>query len=50
MDGVEHAEVSYQQGQGVVTYDPEIISPEAMVDRLARMAGYRATVVEEDRP
>lgn len=46
MDGVEDAKVSYEQGQGVVTYDPEITSPEAMIEQLTKMAGYRASVVE----
>lgn len=46
MDGVEDAEVSYQEGRGVVRYDPKIISPEAMIERLAEMAGYQASVTD----
>ena len=46
MDGVERAEVSYEQGQGVVIYDPKVISPEEMIERLAEMAGYQASVAD----
>lgn len=46
MDGVDNAEVSYEEGRGVVTYDPEVISPQAMIDRLAEMAGYQASVTD----
>ncbi len=45
---MDNAEVSYEQGHGVVTYDPEVISPEAMIERLAEMAGYRATVMADN--
>jgi copper chaperone CopZ len=47
IDGVEAADVSYETGQGVVTYNPELTSPEAFIPELERMTGYQAEVVAE---
>lgn len=45
--GVRKAEVSYEQRLAVVTYDPEKVTVEQMIDALRTGLHYKATVVPE---
>lgn len=48
LEGVQKAEVSYEQSRAVVTYDPAKVSVPQMIAAV-RTLGYTATVVEERR-
>ena len=48
IEGVEDADVSYESGKAVVTYDPAVTSPEEFIPELERMTGYGAEVVDGD--
>ena len=48
IEGVEDADVSYEYGKAVVTYDPAVTSPEEFIPELERMTGYGAEVVGDD--
>ncbi len=48
IEGVEDADVSYEAGKAVVTYDPAVTSPEEFIPELERMTGYGAEVVDGD--
>lgn len=50
LDGVEKADVSYEVKLAVVTYDPEKITPERMIEALEEKLRYTATVVEPKDP
>lgn len=45
MPGVLDAYFSYEEGSGVVTYDPALTSPETFLPRLTDATGYGARVV-----
>lgn len=47
LDGVEKAEVSYEESRAMVTYDPEKVDPEQMIKALDEQLRYRATVVTD---
>ena len=44
--GVTDAQFSYEEGSGVVTYDPDETDPEAFIAELADKTGFIAHVVE----
>ena len=47
VDGVKDAHVSYQQKQGVVTYDPTKVTPEKIAHAVTeKLPTYKATVVK----
>lgn len=46
MDGVENADVSYEAGSAIVTFDPDVTSPGEFIGELARLTGFTAEVVE----
>lgn len=46
MPGVLESEFSYEEGSGVVTYDPEATDPETFLAELADKTGFRGRVVE----
>ena len=47
VDGVKDARVSYQQKQGVVTYDPTKVTPEKIAHAVReKLPTYKATVVK----
>ncbi len=46
IEGVEDADVSYESGKAVVTYDPAVTSPEDFIPELERMTGFGAEVVD----
>ncbi len=48
IEGVEDADVSYEAGKALVTYDPAVTSPEVFIPELERMTGYGAEVVDGD--
>jgi hypothetical protein len=41
---VRQADVSYETGKAVVTYDPQLTTPEAFIAELERMTGFAAQV------
>jgi len=45
IDGIEDADVSYETGQALVTYDAERTSPEEFIPKLEQMTGYQAQIV-----
>jgi mercuric transport protein len=47
LEGVEKAEVSYEESRAVVTYDPEKVTIEEMIAAIKEL-GYTATVVEPE--
>ncbi len=47
IDGVEAAMVSYEEGRGMIVYDPTITSPDAFIPELEEMTGYDATLVDD---
>ena len=47
VDGVERAEVSYEMGQAVVTFDSTATTPDQFIAELERVTGFKATVLEE---
>jgi len=50
IEGVLDAEFSYERSEGIVTYDPERTSVEAIIAELTRMTGYAATVRDGSEP
>lgn len=44
--GVVESAFSYEEGSGVVTYDPEATDPETFLEVLAERTGFRGRVVE----
>lgn len=50
VEGVQAAEFSYERSEGVVTYDPERTSSDAIIAELTRMTGYTATVRDRLEP
>lgn len=44
--GVLESEFSYEEGSGVVTYDPEATDPETFLAELAEKTGFRGRVIE----
>jgi copper chaperone CopZ len=44
VDGVESADVSYETGQAVVTFDSTATTPDQFIAELERMTGFEATV------
>ena len=47
VDGVKEAEVSFESGQAVVTFDSTVTTPDHFIAELERMTGFKATVPEE---
>jgi copper chaperone CopZ len=45
VDGVESADVSFEPGRAVVTFDPNVTTPVQFIAELERMTGFGATVV-----
>ncbi len=48
IDGVEDADVSYEAGKAVITYDPTVTSPEEFIPKLEEMTGYQAEIAGGD--
>jgi copper chaperone CopZ len=46
VDGVESAEVSFESGRAVVTFDPNVTTPAQFIAELERMTGFTATVLQ----
>ena len=46
VDGVEDADVSYEAGSAIVTFDPEVTSPAEFIGELTRLTGFTAEVME----
>lgn len=46
VDGVEDAEVSYEAGSAIVTFDPDVTSPAEFIGELTRLTGFTAEVME----
>ncbi|MGH7602016.1 MAG: mercuric transporter MerT family protein [bacterium] len=46
--GVHRASVEYETSQGVVEYDPALVQPEALIQRVDE-TGYKATVAQENK-
>lgn len=46
--GVHRASVEYETGKGVVEYDPALVQPEALIQRVDR-TGYKAMVAQENK-
>ena len=46
VDGVEDADVSYEAGSAIVTFDPDVTSPAEFIGELTRLTGFTAEVVE----
>lgn len=46
LEGVEKAEISYEEKLAIVTYDPRKVGPERMVQELREKLRFTATVVE----
>ena len=44
--GVEDADVSYEAGSAIVTFDPDVTSPAEFIGELTRLTGFTAEVVE----
>lgn len=47
MEGVETADVSYEEAIATVTYDPSAVTPQEMIDALRETFHYTTTVVED---
>lgn len=47
IDGVEDADVSYEEARGMIVYDPSITGPDAFIPELEEMTGYDATLVDD---
>ena len=47
MEGVETADVNYDEGIAVVTYDPSAVTPQEMIDALRETFHYTTTIVED---
>ena len=48
VEGVESAEFSYEEGSGMVTYDPEVTSPDEFLSELERMTGFVGQVASSE--
>ncbi len=48
IEGVEDADVSYEAGKAVITYDPTITSPDEFIPKLEEMTGYLAEIADGD--
>ena len=48
IEGVEDADVSYEAGKAVVTYDPTVTSPDEFIPKLEEMTGYEAEIADGD--
>ncbi len=46
--GVEDADVSYEAGKAVITYDPTVTSPDEFIPKLKEMTGYEAEIADGD--
>ena len=46
IEGVEEANVSYEAGKAVVTYDPTVTTPEKFIPEMERMTGYGVEVMD----
>ena len=46
--GVIEAEFSYEEGSGVVTYDPDVTSPDVFIEELVDKTGFLAAVLGQD--
>jgi copper chaperone CopZ len=46
--GVHRATVEYETGKGVVDYDPALVQPEALIERVDE-TGYKAAVAQENK-
>ncbi len=44
VDGVDDAEVSYEKGRAIVTFDPRVTNPETFIAELARLTDFTAEV------
>ncbi len=42
--GVEDADVSYEEGRAIVTFDPEQTSPTEFINELEQLTGFTARV------
>ena len=49
LDGVDKVEASYKEGRAVVTYDPEKVSPDLIIEAIEEL-GYTAELVAEGGP
>jgi copper chaperone CopZ len=47
LTGVYDATVTIEDSLGVVRYDPRAVTPEAIVAHLAKLTGYKATVLAD---
>lgn len=47
LDGVEKAEVSYEEERAVVSYDPDRVTPEEMAEAIAQV-GFRALLADRE--
>ncbi len=45
VSGVHSAEVSYEMGRAVVTFDADVTTPERFIEELERKTDFSATVV-----
>ena len=48
IEGVEDADVSYEAGKAVITYDPTVTSPDEFITNLEEMTGYKAEIADGD--
>jgi copper chaperone CopZ len=48
VEGVESAEVSYEEGRGTVVFDPSETTPAEFIAELERMTGFTASVMAAD--
>ena len=48
--GVIEAKFSFEEGAGLVSYDPEATEPRIFIEELADKTGFGARVVGEDGP
>ena len=48
VEGVESADVSYEEGRGTVVFDPETTSAARFITELERMTGFTASVITAD--
>ena len=48
IEGVEDADVSYEAGKAVITYDPTVTSPDEFISKLEEMTGYEAEIADGD--
>lgn len=48
--GVIEARFSYEEGAGVVTFDPEVTTPDAFIRELQEKTGFIASVAAASQP